>query len=92
MLKKISTVALTAALAFSMSVASFSAAQARRHHGGAVAGALVGGLALGVLASEAARDRDCYRECRWVRGSCWRDDYGDRVCRPGRRECYRVCD
>jgi len=96
MLKKISTIAATAVLALSMSVTSFGTAQAWHHHhgggGGAVAGALVGGLALGVLASEASRERECVRECRWVRGGCWRDEDGYKVCRPGHRECYRSCD
>jgi hypothetical protein len=71
------------------------------HHGGHGA-AIAGGVALGILGAaaiaESAREREgCYRgprECTWVEGGCWRDDDGNRVCRPGHRECSRpvVCD
>jgi hypothetical protein len=73
-------------------------------HGGGGGAAVAGGIALGILGaaaiaeSERAHAREgCYRgprECHWVEGGCWRDDDGNRVCRPGRRECSRpvICD
>ncbi|MEJ2118633.1 MAG: hypothetical protein P8Y36_12385 [Alphaproteobacteria bacterium] len=103
MIKKMSAVAATALLACSLSLTGIGNALAgghhhhHRHHGRGAA--IVGGIALGILAAEAAKaDReDCYRgprECRWVRKRCWYDDYGDRVCRRGHRVCHRplICD
>lgn len=105
MIKKVSAISATVLLAVSMTVGSMGSVIAgphhhHRHHGGHGGAAFVGGLALGILATEAARSerRDgCYRgpkECHWVPGSCWRDDDGARVCRPGHRECSRrvYCD
>jgi len=100
MMKKVSAVMATLLLATSLTVTSFGGAEAR---GGRGAAAIIGGAALGILAIEALKsDREyvregCYRgprECRWVRGGCYYDDYGDRVCRGGHRECYRpvYCD
>ena len=99
-MKKIMAVAATVLLAISLTVTSIGSAEARH---GRKAGLAVGGVALGILALDAmARDREyvregCYRgprECRWVRGGCWYDDDGARVCSRGHRECHRpvYCD
>lgn len=100
MRRKITASLAALLMAIPLTAGSFSTAEAR---GGRAAAAFVGGAALGLLAAEAwRRDRvyvreGCYRgpaECRWVRGRCFYDDYGDRICRPGHRECYRpvYCD
>ena len=99
MIKKVSTVTMTLLLAASFTATSFGNADAG---GGRTAAAIIGGAALGVLAVEAMRDREpvregCYRgprECRWVPGRCYWNEFDERVCRPGFRECYRpvVCD
>lgn len=98
MFKKVSAVAATALLAATLTFSSFGTAMAghhghHRHHGGRGA-ALVGGIALGILATEAIRSgsRECRRECTWVPGECWENDRGREVCRRGHRECTRYCD
>lgn len=103
MLKKITSIALSIALAVTLVTASVQDAEARRGRNAAV----VGGVALGLFAlgaAAAAQDRSydrsgggCYRgpkECRWVRGECYWNRWGDRVCERGHRECWRptYCD
>jgi hypothetical protein len=99
MFKKVSAVAATAILAISLTVSAAGTAMAGPHHHGhhghgGRGAALVGGIALGILATEAIRSgsRECRRECAWVPGECWENDYGRQVCRKGHRECTRYCD
>ena len=88
MLGKLSTLAASLALAASVMLTSFDTAEAGRRH----RGAMIGGAALGlfVLGATSARLEDyrdrCYRgsrECRWVRGACYRDRCGDYECENG---------
>jgi len=100
MFKKVSTLIASLALAASVTAVSLDSAEARSRHRGAV----VGGVALGVLALGALSARGdsyarggCYRgpsECRWVGGGCFYNRFGDYVCGRGRRECSRqtYCD
>jgi hypothetical protein len=102
MFRKAATLISTLALALSITAASFDAADARHRRRGAI----IGGLALGALALGAAgaygeprhyRRGGCYRgprECHWVGGGCFYDDFGDYVCMRGHRECTRpvYCD
>jgi hypothetical protein len=95
MFKKITAVAAAALFAVSVVAMSASGADARgRYHHGGGGAAVVGGIALGILATEAIRSssRECHRECRWVPGDCWINDRGREVCRRGHRECERYCD
>lgn len=101
MLKKTASVVMSLVLASALLMTSFDSAEARRGRRGA---AIVGGLALGLLALGAAdayghryHRRGCWRgprECRWVGGECWWNRYGERVCSGGYRECRRptYCD
>lgn len=99
MLKKLPAITASLVLAASITVAGFDTAEARhRHRGALIGGAAIGLFALGVMSerSEYSRDR-CYRgprECRWVRGGCYRDRYGDYECEESYQECYRpvYCD
>ncbi len=99
MLKKLSAIAASLALAASITATSLDTAEAgRRHRGAMIGGAALGLFVLGAMSarSEDYRDR-CYRgprECRWVRGACYRDRFGDYECETGHEECYRplYCD
>jgi hypothetical protein len=101
MLKKCSTIAACLLLAASIIVTHSDTAGARyRHRGVYIGGAALGLFALGATARRSsygyARER-CYRgpcECRWVRGSCYRDRFGEYDCEDGYRECSRplYCD
>lgn len=100
MMKTLTSLTASLALAMSLTVASFDSAQAR--HGRRAA--IIGGIALGALALGAAGAygrpyyrSGCYRgprECYWVEGGCRYNRYGDYVCRRGHRECSRptYCD
>ena len=102
MLKKLVAVTASIVLAASITVVSFDTAEARRHrHRGVyVGGAALGLFALGALGAQSGYaygyDREgCYRgprECRWVRGECYRDRYGNFECEESYRECYRPLD
>lgn len=99
MLKKLSTIAAFLALAASLTLSSFSAAEARyRHRGAVIGGAALGLFALGAMSAQAGYDRErCYRgprECHWVRGACYRDRFGDYECDEGHEKCVRplLCD
>jgi hypothetical protein len=100
MLKGTASVVMSLVLATALLTTSFESAQARRGRGAAI----VGGVALGLLALGAAdayghryHRSGCYRgprECRWVGGECYWNRYGERVCSGGYRECWRptYCD
>jgi hypothetical protein len=99
MLKQLSAIAVTLALAASITVTGFDTADARRRHRGAlIGGAALGLFALGAMNAQSGYDRErCYRgprRCRWVRGACYRDRFGDYQCEDGHQECYRPrhCD
>ena len=93
---------LALALVFGFATAQVQPAEAGR--GGRVAAGVAAGLiTLGILGAYAnSRGRhhynvECYRgprRCRWVRGGCWHDRYGDYVCRRSYRKCWRprYCD
>lgn len=101
MFRKTATAITALALAISIIMLSFDPADAR--HGRR--NAIIGGIALGALALGAAGAYGhphayrggCYRgprECRWVRGACFYNDFGDYVCSRSYRECARpvYCD
>lgn len=96
MLKKFAAIAASLLLAASVTVTSADTAEARhRHRGLYMGGAALGLFALGAMSARSSyaygRER-CYRgprECRWVRGSCYRDRFGEYDCEDGYRECYR---
>ena len=99
MLKKLSTVAASLALAASITVSGFDTAEAgRRHRGAMIGGAALGLFMLGTMNAQSSDDRQrCYRgprQCRWMRGACYRDRFGDFECEDGHEECYRPlhCD
>jgi hypothetical protein len=100
MLKSLTHAAIAATLLAATSLASATDADARGRGGraaGIVAGTVIG---LGILGAYAAsRDRGhygaCYRRefCDVVGQRCWRNRYGERVCKDDVR-CYtrRICD
>ena len=107
-MKHLTRVLAVMALAFGLTAASFHDAEAgRRHHrnnGAWIAGAIIGGLALGAIAnhnryryrSDYGYGGDyCYRGPRRCRSRyrCFIDDDGDEHCQKVRR-CYRpvICD
>ena len=99
MLRKFSAIATSLVLAASILVTGFDTAEAgRRHRGAMIGGAALGLFMLGAVAAQSADDRQrCYRglrQCRWVRGACYRDRFGDYECEDGYEECYRplYCD
>ena len=89
-------------LAFGLFTAQAQPAEAGR--GGRVAAGVAAGIvALGILGAYANsrgrhyHDAECYRgprRCRWKRGGCWENRYGELVCRRGYRKCWRpvYCD
>ncbi len=103
MLKKI--VHATAALALVLGIAAASSQPAEAHRRGVGAGLAIGtiiGLGIaGAYADRAYGHYDegpaCYRgprQCDYVGRSCWRNSYGERVCRGGEYRCWRptYCD
>jgi len=99
MLKQLSTLAVSLTLAASVTVTTIDTAEAgRRHRGAMIGGAALGLFVLGSMAGRADNYRErCYRgprECRWVRGACYRDRFGDYECEDGHEECHRplYCD
>ena len=103
-IKRGAIVALAAAVVFPVNVAPVAA---HDHGGGFGAGVAAGILGLGVLgAIESERDRDYYEgrygpycrpgplECHTYEARCYRDEYGERVCPPAERRCFRreICD
>lgn len=97
MIRKASALFAALLIAFSTLAAGAGDAEARHGRRGALAtGVFLGILGAGALAAEAGHER-CYRgemRCRWVRGRCWRDEYGDVECERGHEKCYRpvYCD
>ena len=98
MFRKFCAATASLLIAAAITAGGFATAEAghRRHIGGAA----IGLFALGALGAQSeygdSRDR-CYsgrRECRWVRGDCYRDRYGNFECEESYRECYRprYCD
>lgn len=98
MFRTLPALAATLALATSVTLASFDAAEAgRRNRGAIAAGTALGILALGAMNARAYHGERCYRgprQCHWVRGECYRDRWGDYECEPGYRKCFRplYCD
>jgi hypothetical protein len=97
MIGKASALFVALLLAFSTIVSSAGDAEARHGRKGALAtGIFLGILGAGALAAGRGNER-CYRgelRCRWVRGECYRDRWGDLECESGYEKCYRpvYCD
>jgi hypothetical protein len=98
MLSKIPTVLTAILLTASLLVASVDYAEAKRGRKGAfAAGVALGVLGLSALGANASSRERCYRgprECRWVRGECYENRFGDVECEGGYRKCERpvYCD
>jgi hypothetical protein len=103
MLKKI--VHATAALALMLGIAAASSQPAEAHRRGVGAGLAIGTIiGLGIAGAYADRSYGYYdegpachrgpRQCDYVGRSCWRNSYGERVCRGGEYRCWRptYCD
>jgi len=103
--RKFAHVLMALALALGVSATSISTAEAGR--GGNVAAGVAIGTLLGLgIAGAYAGPRyygpayygpGCYpgpRQCGWSERSCWRDAYGEPVCRGGEWRCWRptICD
>ena len=92
-----------AALALVAGIVATTSTPAEAHRRGFGTGLAVGTfLGLGIAGAYAGpRYYDygprCYRgprECDYVGRSCWRNSYGERVCRGGEYRCWRptICD
>ena len=93
---------------FGLFAAMADPAEAGRRHRHLGVGIAAGIIGLGILGAIAESQRyrhgpvyrsygGCYkgpRRCRWVRGGCWINRWGERVCRRGVRRCWRptYCD
>ena len=93
MLRKIPAVLTALLLTASLLMAGTDAAEAKRGRKGAfAAGVALGILGLSVMGADARMREGCYRgprRCRWVRGACYEDRFGDIECEPEYRKCYR---
>lgn len=96
-MKRVLNLLLAGAMLAAVSFGSVGTAEAGRGTGAAVAGGLIGGLALGAILSSprATYVESCYDgppRCRVIR-DCFRDRWGDRTC-ESHEKCYRerVCD
>lgn len=98
-MKKFMNAALAVATVAMVGIGSTAPASAGHHgHGAAIAGGVIGGLALGAILSGPRRgyvEDACYDgppHCRIVR-ECYENRFGDRTC-DSHRECVRdtVCD
>ncbi len=98
MLSKIPAILTALVLTASLVVAGMDSAEAKRGRKGAfAAGVALGILGMGAATTDAYAREGCYRgprRCRWVRGECYRDRYGDVQCEPSYKKCYRpvYCD
>jgi hypothetical protein len=102
MRKNITHALLALTVVLGMGAALSQPAQAHRRGGGIAAGVAVGTLlGLGIAGAYAGpRYRygaECYpgpRQCDRVGRRCWRDAYGEVVCRGGEWRCWRptICD
>lgn len=103
MLKKLMQVALGLVVVAGVAVSGAEPADARR--GDVAAGIAVGTLlGLGIAGAYAGPryygyygGPECYRgprQCNWVGRNCWRNRYGEYVCRGGSYRCWRptICD
>lgn len=96
-MKKFMKAALALATIAMVGIGSTQPADAGNGRGAAVAGGIIGGLALGAILSGPRGDyvESCYDgppRCRVIR-ECYENRFGDRTC-DSRRECIRdsVCD
>ena len=93
MIKKLSAIVAGLALAASITLTGSNAEAGHRHRGALIGGAALGLFALGAMSGRSYDDREgCYRgprECRWVRGACYRDRFGEHECEEGYQECSR---
>ena len=105
MFRRIASLAMAGALAFTVVGSAPQPAEARRGHGGIgfgiaagiLAGAAIGGFAYGYpryyrYSHYYNYDDGCYlgpRQCRRVGGHCDVDRFGDTVCHGGSVRCYR---
>ncbi len=101
-MKNLGKVALALVFTFSILASTFQAAEAGKR-GRAIAGGILGGIAIGILAHEASKDRydDEYDEDRCYKGRevckkrriCWENEFGEERCK-WKRKCYRrtICE
>jgi hypothetical protein len=105
MLKKIMQAAAALTVVLGFAAATIQPANADRRGGNVAAGVAIGTiLGLGIAGAYAGPryygyydGPACYRgprECAFVGRSCWRNSYGERVCRGGDYRCWRqtICD
>jgi hypothetical protein len=107
MSKKILHALLALSVVVGISAALAQPADAHRRGGGIAAGVAVGTLlGLGIAGAYAGPryyrgpayyEGECYpgpRQCGHVGRKCWRDGYGELVCRGGEWRCWRstICD
>ncbi len=104
MYRKIPAILTALLLTASLLIVSTDSAEAKRGRNAAfAAGVALGVIGLGALSAQGhAREHGYVREhcergprkCRWVRGECYENRYGDVECEPGYRECRRevYCD
>ncbi len=102
-MKKIAHALLAFTVVLGLGAAMIQPAEAQRRGGGIAAGVAVGTLlGLGIAGAYAGPryygpGPGCYRgprQCDWVGRRCWRDSYGEPVCRGGEYRCWRptICD
>lgn len=96
-MKRILNLLLAGLTAVTLSFGAIGTAEAGRGTGAAVAGGIIGGLALGAILGgpRATYVESCYEgppRCRTVR-DCFENRWGDEICER-REQCYRerVCD
>lgn len=106
MRKKITQALVALTLILGMGAALSQPAEAHRRGGGAVAAGVAVGALLGLgIAGAYAGPRyhspaygpECYRgprQCGWAGRSCYRNAYGEPICRGGEWRCWRptICD
>ena len=99
---------LTVMLGLFAAMAAPAEAGRRHHHRNLGVGIVAGIIGLGILGAIGNSHRyrsgpvyrsrgGCYqgpRRCRWTRGHCWTNRWGERVCRGGVKRCWRptYCD
>jgi hypothetical protein len=103
MMKKIAQTLAALMLVLGIVATTAQPAEAHRRGGGVAAGLAIGTiLGLGIAGAYAGpryydEGPGCYRgprQCDYVGRSCWRNSYGERICRGGEYRCWRptICD
>ncbi|MGH1351298.1 MAG: hypothetical protein ACRBBN_10870 [Methyloligellaceae bacterium] len=99
-MKQFGKIALALVFTFSVLATTFQPAEAGRK-GRAIAGGILGAIAIGIIANEASKDYYEEDEGRCYKGRkvckekrvCWENRYGDERCK-WKTKCYRpmICD